>query len=111
MRPTRSRARSRTAVRSRRRRRGSSARFGWRGDEVPMIARLGGTLLERDTPHVVVDCHGVGYDVIVSAYTLASLPADGARVKQRIFTHATETKLSLFGFIEAQERALFDLLI
>ena len=76
-----------------------------------MIARLDGTLIERDPPHVVVDCHGVGYDVIVSAYTLASLPADGERVTLRIFTHAMETKLSLFGFLEAQERALFDLLI
>ncbi|MEO6772057.1 MAG: Holliday junction branch migration protein RuvA [Kofleriaceae bacterium] len=76
-----------------------------------MIARLDGTLIERDPPRIVVDCHGVGYDVIVSAYTLASLPADGERVVLRIFTHATETKLTLFGFFEAQERALFDLLI
>ena len=76
-----------------------------------MIARLDGVLIERDPPHVTVDCHGVGYDVIVSAYTLASLPADGERVTLRIFTHATETRLSLFGFFEAQERALFDLLI
>jgi holliday junction DNA helicase RuvA len=76
-----------------------------------MIARLDGVLIERDPPHVTVDCNGVGYDVIVSAYTLASLPADGERVTLRIFTHATETKLSLFGFFEAPERALFDLLI
>jgi Holliday junction DNA helicase RuvA len=76
-----------------------------------MIARLDGTLIERDPPRIILDCHGVGYDVIVSAYTLASLPADGERVTLRIFTHSTETKLSLFGFFEAQERALFDLLI
>ncbi len=76
-----------------------------------MIARLDGTLIERDPPHLVVDCHGVGYDVIVSAYTLAGLPADGERLTLRIFTHSTENRLSLFGFIDAQERALFDLLI
>ncbi len=76
-----------------------------------MIARLDGTLIERDPPRVIVDCHGVGYDVIVSGYTLAALPADGERVTLRVFTHATENKLSLFGFLEAQERALFDLLI
>ncbi|HET9993032.1 MAG TPA: Holliday junction branch migration protein RuvA, partial [Kofleriaceae bacterium] len=76
-----------------------------------MIARLDGTLIERDPPRIIVDCHGVGYDVIVSAYTLAGLPADGERVALRIFTHATETKLSLFGFLEAPERALFELLI
>lgn len=76
-----------------------------------MIARLEGTLIERDPPRVIVDCNGVGYDVIVSAYTLAGLPADGDRVALKIFTHSTENRLSLFGFIDAQERALFDLLI
>lgn len=76
-----------------------------------MIARLEGTLIERDPPHVVVDCNGVGYDVICSSYTLAGLPADGERVTLRVFTHATENRLALFGFIDPQERMLFDLLI
>lgn len=76
-----------------------------------MIARLEGTLIERMPPHIVVDCNGVGYDVICSTYTLGGLPADGERVTLRVFTHATENKLALFGFIDLQERALFDLLI
>ena len=80
-----------------------------------MIARLEGVLVERamgsSTPHVIVDCGGVGYDVVCSLYTLAGLPADGERVVLRVFTHALENKLTLFGFLEAQERALFDLLI
>jgi Holliday junction DNA helicase RuvA len=29
----------------------------------------------------------------------------------RVFTHSTENKIALFGFLEAEERALFDLLI
>lgn len=76
-----------------------------------MIARLEGTLVERMPPHVTVDCGGVGYDVICSTYTLGGLPADGERVTLRIFTHYTENKLALFGFIDLQERMLFDLLI
>ncbi len=76
-----------------------------------MIARLEGTLIERLPPHVVVDCGGVGYDVICSTYSLAGLPADGDRVTLRIFTHATENRLALFGFIDLQERTLFDALI
>ena len=76
-----------------------------------MIARLEGVLIERMPPHVTVDCNGVGYDVICSTYTLAGLPVDGDRVTLRIFTHYTENKLSLFGFIDLQERQLFDLLI
>jgi len=76
-----------------------------------VIARLDGILIERMPPHIVVDVGGVGYDVVVSGYTLAGLPADGERVTLRIFTHAMENKVSLFGFIDQQERALFDLLI
>ena len=76
-----------------------------------MIARLEGVVIEKDPPHVVIDCNGVGYDVICSGYTMTELPPDGERVTLRVFTHATENKLSLFGFIDRQERALFDLLI
>jgi len=76
-----------------------------------VIARLDGVLIERDPPQIVLDCNGVGYEVTCSSYTLGSLPADGERVVLRVFTHATENKLSLFGFIDAQEREMFDQLI
>jgi Holliday junction DNA helicase RuvA len=76
-----------------------------------MIARLDGVLVERVPPHVVVDCNGVGYDVVCSQHTLASLPADGERVTLRVFTHAQENKIALYGFAGIQERQLFDLLI
>src|SRR5262249_34396510 len=86
-----------------------------RREEGVVIARLDGVVIERyvsgSAPHVVVDCNGVGYDVVCSLYTLAGLPAGGEGVVLRVFTHATENKIALFGFLEAQERALFDLLI
>ena len=75
-----------------------------------MIARLEGTL-RREGEQVVVDCGGVGYEVTCSAYTLAALPADGERVVLRVFTQVRETEIALFGFIDQQERGLFDLLI
>ncbi|HEX7843967.1 MAG TPA: Holliday junction branch migration protein RuvA [Kofleriaceae bacterium] len=75
-----------------------------------MIARLDGTLI-RDGEHVIVDCGGVGYEVTCSAFTLAALPAPGERVTLRVFTQVRETEIALFGFLDAQERALFDLLI
>jgi Holliday junction DNA helicase RuvA len=76
-----------------------------------VIARLAGVLVERNAPHVIVDCNGVGYDVVCSGYTLASLPADGERVVLRVFTHAQENKIALYGFADVPERQLFDLLI
>jgi Holliday junction DNA helicase RuvA len=76
-----------------------------------VIARLDGTLIERDPPRVIVECHGVGYEVTCSTYTLAALPADGEHVVLRVYTQAQETKLALYGFIDTQERTVFDLLI
>jgi len=75
-----------------------------------MIARLEGVLM-RDGEHVIVDCGGVGYEVTCSVFTLAALPATGERVVLRVFTQVRETEIALFGFLEQQERALFDLLI
>lgn len=81
-----------------------------------MIARLAGTLIERSvlgtTPRIIVDCAGVGYDVVVSSFTLGSLPADGEQVVLRVYTHTTrDAEVTLFGFHDLQERALFDHLI
>ena len=75
-----------------------------------MIARLEGTLI-RDGEHVIVDCNGVGYELICPAYTIAALPAHGERVTLRVYTQMRETAIALFGFVDAHERDLFDLLI
>lgn len=75
-----------------------------------MIGRLEGTLL-RDGEHVIVDCGGIGYEVTCSAFTLAALPAHGERVALRVYTKVSDTAITLYGFLEAQERGLFDLLI
>jgi len=75
-----------------------------------MIARLEGVLV-RDGEHVIVDCGGIGYEVTCSAFTLAALPASGERVALRVFTKVSDTAITLYGFLEAQERGLFDLLI
>ena len=80
-------------------------------ERATVIARLDGVLVDRDGTHVVIDCGGVGYDVVCSLFTLAALPAIGERVVLRVFTHAMETKLTLFGFGDVGERQLFDLLI
>ena len=76
-----------------------------------MIAMLRGTLLERRGAEVVIDCGGVGYQVHVSGFTAGALPAIGSPVTLRVFTHAQENKIALFGFATAEERELFDLLI
>jgi Holliday junction DNA helicase RuvA len=76
-----------------------------------MIGRLRGTLVARAGALVVIDCGGVGYEVTCSGYTLGALPALDEQVTLRVFTHAQENKIALYGFFTAAERALFDHLI
>jgi Holliday junction DNA helicase RuvA len=76
-----------------------------------VIARLRGALAERGADSVVIECGGVGYDVTVSLATLTALPEVGAEVTVRVFTHATENKIALYGFATREERELFDRLI
>jgi Holliday junction DNA helicase RuvA len=75
-----------------------------------MIARLAGTLLEREPDQVVVDAGGVGYAVHVSLQTLAALPPVGQEVRLLIHTEVREDAIELFGFGVARERTLFHLL-
>lgn len=76
-----------------------------------MIGRLSGTLLEKNPPQVLVDCHGVGYEVQVSMSTFYNLPPLGEQVA--LLTHfvVREDAQLLYGFGTAPEREAFRQLI
>jgi Holliday junction DNA helicase RuvA len=76
-----------------------------------MIGRLSGTLLEKNPPQLLVDCGGVGYEVDVPMSTFYNLPHVGEKVM--LFTHQAirEDAHLLFGFGNAEERAVFRQLI
>jgi Holliday junction DNA helicase RuvA len=76
-----------------------------------MIAHLRGTLLEKHPNQVIVDVQGVGYEVVIPVSTFSALPDAGAAVQLRIHTHVREDALLLFGFVSAEEKALFEKLI
>ena len=63
-----------------------------------MIARLSGTLLDKAADTVIVDVGGVGYLVHLSLQSMTRLPAEGARVDLRTYTHVREDALQLYGF-------------
>jgi len=75
-----------------------------------VIARLRGQIADRGADEIVVDVGGVGYQLFVSAQTMAALPANGSDVEMLVVTHVREDALQLFGFADATERALFQLL-
>ncbi len=72
-----------------------------------MIGKLTGTLLEKTPPQVMVDCHGVGYEVDVPMSTFYNLPAVGQQVS--LLTHfvVREDAQLLYGFATTEERAAF----
>jgi Holliday junction DNA helicase RuvA len=76
-----------------------------------MIGRLQGLLAEKNPPQVLVDCHGVGYEVDVPMSTFYNLPALGERVT--LLTHfiVREDAQLLYGFGTAAERNTFRQLI
>jgi Holliday junction DNA helicase RuvA len=75
-----------------------------------LISRLRGQICERGADEIVVDVNGVGYQVFVSAQTMAAMPPDRADVELLVVTHVREDALQLFGFADVTERALFQLL-
>ncbi|MDE2049356.1 MAG: Holliday junction branch migration protein RuvA, partial [Betaproteobacteria bacterium] len=72
-----------------------------------MIGRIHGTLLEKNPPRVLVDCHGVGYEIDVPMSTLYTLPALGAAVTLLTQFVVREDAQLLFGFATAAERDAF----
>jgi Holliday junction DNA helicase RuvA len=76
-----------------------------------MIGKLTGTLLEKNPPEVLLDCHGVGYEVNVPMSTFYNLPAVGERVSLLTQFIVREDAQLLYGFATAQERQAFRELI
>ncbi|MGB0664117.1 MAG: Holliday junction branch migration protein RuvA [Pontibacterium sp.] len=76
-----------------------------------MIAQLSGRLIEKMPPSLVVDVHGVGYELEASMNTFYSLPEVGRELV--IFTHfvVREDAQLLYGFATKEERVLFRHLI
>ena len=76
-----------------------------------MIGRIQGQLLEKTPPQILVDCHGVGYDIDVPMSTFYNLPGLGEKVS--LLTHfvVREDAQILYGFGNATERAAFRQLI
>lgn len=72
-----------------------------------MIGRLKGTLVHKQPPWLVVDVHGVGYELEAPMSTFYDLPEIGREVA--LFTHYAqkEDSVSLYGFLREAERRLF----
>jgi len=76
-----------------------------------MIGKIVGTLVHKHPPQILVDCHGVGYEIDVPMSTFYNLPALGESVA--LLTHfvVREDAQLLYGFATPAEREAFRQLI
>ena len=75
-----------------------------------MITQLQGRLIEKNPTYVVIECHGVGYEVNISLHTYGMIGSDE---NIRLYTHLQirEDAHTLYGFYQPMERSIFRLLI
>ena len=76
-----------------------------------MIGRLRGLLIEKIAPEILIECHGIGYEVTMPMTSIYALPE--LEEEAIIYTHfvVREDAQLLYGFANKTERKLFRLLI
>ncbi|MGB8338220.1 MAG: Holliday junction branch migration protein RuvA [Burkholderiales bacterium] len=72
-----------------------------------MIGRITGKLVEKRPPQVVIDAHGVGYEIDVPMSTFYNLPATGETVMLHTQLIVREDAQLLYGFGTEEERKVF----
>ena len=75
-----------------------------------MISYIKGILEDMSPGMVVVDNHGIGYQMMVPTRG-ESFPKIGQEIKIYTHMHVREDDVSLFGFLSKEEKEAFELLI
>ena len=75
-----------------------------------MIATLTGTLAAKDPSRIILNVHGVGYEVLIPLSTYFALPEPETPLTLQIFTALKEDAIQLFGFLTLLEKDAFLLL-
>lgn len=76
-----------------------------------MITFLKGVLEDNLSSQITVDVNGVGYEVTVPFSSLDRIGSPGDKITILTHHHIREQEQTLYGFITAEERDLFRLLI
>ncbi|MGH8507165.1 MAG: Holliday junction branch migration protein RuvA [Gammaproteobacteria bacterium] len=76
-----------------------------------MIGRIRGLLIEKRPPHLLLEAHGIGYELEAPLSTFDRLPPLNSEVL--LYTHLAirEDAHLLFGFLSESERRLFRALL
>ncbi len=76
-----------------------------------MIAFVKGELAEIKENSIIIENHGLGYEIAVPKTVFSKLPALHNEIKIHTYMHVKEDGMSLFGFISKDDLNVFKLLI
>ena len=76
-----------------------------------MISYIKGRLVETAENIIVVECNGIGYQMLVPLSVIDSMPPCGNDVKIYTHMHVREDLVQLFGFLTRDDLEVFKLLI
>lgn len=76
-----------------------------------MYSYIKGTLEEIGEGMIVVDNHGIGYQIQTTANIVDYLPSIGEEIKIYTYLHVKEDVMSLFGFLTRDDLKVFQLLL
>ncbi|MGN0375945.1 MAG: Holliday junction branch migration protein RuvA, partial [Butyrivibrio sp.] len=76
-----------------------------------MITYVKGELTDINGNSIVVECFGVGYEIMVPASIADRLPSVGNQVKIYTYQYVREDTLDLYGFLTKDDLNIFKLLI
>ena len=76
-----------------------------------MIGMLEGEIANKGAEGILLKVGGIGYDVLCPLTVIDRVPRRGEKCTLSIHTHVREDQITLFGFIDDDQRQLFRLLI
>ena len=75
-----------------------------------MIGALRGRIVEKEPTRIALDCSGIGFELRVPLSTTRSLPDAGQEARLLVVMRVTRSGVDLFGFMDKEERDVFNML-
>lgn len=76
-----------------------------------MIASIEGSIEAKDGNRLIIGIAGVGFEVFVPTRSLAGIGGVGETVHLRTYLHVREDALTVYGFVDEDEKRLFQALL
>ncbi len=72
-----------------------------------MFSYIKGTIELKQENLLVLECGGIGYELLISNSSLVKLPQVGQEAKVYTYFNVRETEITLFGFADIEEKDMF----